>query len=435
MQILGFLVKIKNALFGKHLELRIRLFNTLACAGIISSLIAGFTGILINAGTANLLINIVLLAVASFLLRYAVVSRNYQLCYLITIIIVFCLLFPAFFLSAGGYNSGMPSFFVFAIVFTVFMLEGTRMRLLVVALLIIYSSLIIYAYFNPESITQFETEADMMIDILISFLIVGIVLGITMSLHIRGYIKQQKELEAARKQTEEYAKMKGELFAGMSHEIRTPLAVMSAYAQFAVEQIREKGIDEQTLADLATVSEEARRLTQLADSTLRVLMSVSETGKADIRESAPVDIGDLAKRLTQLLKPVAERKGKNLTVSINNDIPEIHGDAGELTQLLWNVLQNAVTHSWSSIELTVEATDQAISITVKDDGEKIPLDLLPRIFEWGVGGKNSGSGIGLSICRDIAHKHNGEISIINDENGGVCVTVTLHGKTEEPGNG
>ncbi|MDR2546269.1 MAG: HAMP domain-containing histidine kinase [Lachnospiraceae bacterium] len=429
------LEKIKVKLFGNYLELRIRLFNTLACAGIVASVIASITGILTNAGIFNLLINITILVFAILLLRYALTSGNYQRCYVLTILVIFYFLFPAFFLSAGGYNSGMPVYFIFAILFTVFMLEGTKMRLLVVGELVLYSSLILFAYFYPDKITYFDTETDMMVDILISFLIVSIVLGITMSLHIRGYIEQQNELEAARKQAEEYAKMKGELFAGMSHEIRTPLAVVSAYAQFAVEQIREHGNDEQTLSDLATVSEEAKRLSQLADNTLRVLMSGVERGESNDREATPVDMGDLAGRLTQLLKPVAARKGKQLTTTIKAGIPEIHGDAGELTQLLWNILQNAVTHSVQNIELVAEADSGAVKIMVTDDGKGISPDLLQSIFDWGIGGKDGGSGIGLSICRDIVLRHNGDISIDNEEGGGVRVTVTLKGKEEGYGGG
>ena len=145
MQIFGFIKKIRNMLFGNHLELRIRLFNTLGCAGIIASIFASITGILFNAGIINLLINIIILVFTFFLLRYALISGNYQRCYVITIVIIFCVLFPAFFIAAGGYHSGMPVFFVLAILFTVFMLEGTKMRFLAIIELILFTSLFIFA--------------------------------------------------------------------------------------------------------------------------------------------------------------------------------------------------------------------------------------------------------------------------------------------------
>ncbi|MDR2578319.1 MAG: hypothetical protein LBC70_05855, partial [Chitinispirillales bacterium] len=84
--------------------------------------------------------------------------------------------------------------------------------------------------------------------------------------------KSRRELEIAYRQTEELAKMKSELFTAMSHEMRTPLTVMSAYAQYAVEQIREVGANDQTFADLGVISDEARRLAEMADGTLNVLM-------------------------------------------------------------------------------------------------------------------------------------------------------------------
>ena len=118
-----------------------------------------------------------------------------------------------------------------------------------------------------------------------------------MALHFRLYKQRQKELEAARRQVEEYARMKSELFTGMSHEMRTPLTVMSAYAQFAVEQIRESGANEQTLDDLATISDEAKRLAEMADGTLKILMSGSggtdESETDDQQKNTPVDAGDL----------------------------------------------------------------------------------------------------------------------------------------------
>ena len=96
------------------------------------------------------------------------------------------------------------------------------------------------------------------------------------------------EIEAARKQSEEYAKMKGDIFAVMSHEMRTPLTIMSAYAQFAVEQLWESGPNEQTLDNLSTISDEAKRLAEMADTTLKVLMTSVETERTNMQMLIPI---------------------------------------------------------------------------------------------------------------------------------------------------
>ena len=426
----GFPQKPMNKLFGGQLEFRVRLFNMMACAGLVACVIGGSTGMMIDAGLYNLLLNISIGVLAIFLIWYSLTSGNYQLCYVITIIVIFFGMFPAFFLTAGGYRSGMPIFFVFAVLFTVFMLEGRKAVVFALAELLLYTALILYAYNYPENISQFNTEADMMTDMLVSFLLVSLLLGTTLLLHFRLYNQQQQELVAAQKQAEEYARMKSALFAGMSHEMRTPLTVMSAYAQFAVEQIKQNGANEQTLADLSTIGDEAKRLALMADGTLKVLLSASEIGETDTdgRATAPIDTGDLVERLTHLLKPIAARKGQSLTALVEDNVPVTYGDAGELTQLLWNIMQNAITHTKSIIESTVNADGDGVIITIKDDGPGIDSDLLPRIFEWGVSGRSGGSGIGLALCRDIAQKHNGDISVQNNAAGGTCVTITLLGK-------
>jgi len=240
------------------------------------------------------------------------------------------------------------------------------------------------------------------------------------------------ELEKQTRIAVQASRVKSELFAGMSHEMRTPLTVMSTYAQFAVEQIKESGANEQTLADLAAISDEAKRLAEMADGTLKILMDTVESDKS-AQKIASVNVGDLSSRLVRLLSPIAARKEKILSALIADNVPVISGDADALTQLLWNLLQNAITHSQAkTIELLVETPDEAekkggVKITVKDDGIGIEPDILPRIFERGVSGKTGGSGIGLAICRDIAKKHGGDIGVKSALGSGTCITVILHG--------
>ena len=426
-----FLSNLQNKLFGEHLEFRVRLFNILACAGLSICIISGIVGEIIDAGTINLLICTFIAVLSVSLLWYSSTSGNYQRCYMITVIVVFFILFPILFITAGGYYSGMPVFFIFGLLFTVFMLEGIRMLLFTSALLILYTSLFIFAYIFPERITYFSSDLEMIVDKVVSFVVISLALGTTLSLHLRLYKNQKIELEASRKRAEELARMNGELFAAMSHEMRTPLTVMSAYAQFAVEQIKESGANEQTFDDLEMISNEAKRLSKMADGTLKVLLSTTETCEHDGREITAVDVGDLAKRLVLLMQPVAARKGQELSVCLAENIPEIRADLGELTQLLWNILQNALTHSQSYIRLSVAAEDNGVTVKVEDDGKGIEPELLPHVFEWGVSGNEDGTGVGLSICRDVVQRHNGDISVESEVGKGTCVMLSLIGRTVE----
>jgi len=467
------LKRTTQKLFGAQLEFRVRMFNIMAAAGTLISLAAGVTGVFIGAGLANFLLNMVTMVLSAALLLYSYVSGKYQLCYTISVICIFLILFPAIFFSGGGYHSGMPLYFVFAVLFTVFMLDGKKMIIITAVEAAVYISLCIFAHYHPQTINFLDSDADIMSDVIISFIIVSAALGVTMGLHLRIYIQRLKELETARIQIEEYDKMKSELFAGMSHEMRTPLTVMSTYAQYAVEQIRQAssagapGVTEQTAADLVTISDEAKRLAQMADGTLKILMSVvsprgaHETDKDEIRKSLPVNMADLCTRLARLMEPVASRKGKKLIVLTADSIQEIQGYADALTQLVWNILHNAIIHSDAkTIKLSVETINSdiqtdvkklpapklqarinspGVKITISDDGTGIDPQIMPRIFDRGVSGNQGGSGIGLSICKEIAILHGGDISVQNGKSAennalaatqadtGTCVTVILRG--------
>ena len=427
-----FIPKTIQKLFSAELDFRVRLFNILAAAGVIICMITGVCGIFNGAGPANLIINMLIMALSAALLWYSFSSGRYQLCYTITVILIFLGLFPALFISTGGYHSGMPSFFIFAVLFTVFMLEGKKMVIMSALELAVYTSICIFAYFNPEKTGSLGSETAVLVDIIAGFTVASAALGVTMALHLSLYNRRQRELEAARKQVEEYAKMKSELFAGMSHEMRAPLTVMSAYAQYAVEQIRELNADEQTLADLATISEEAKRLAEMAEGTLKILTATSEINDPGTRGKLPVDMGTLSSRIVRLLEHVASRKGIKISAAVKDNVPQISGDADALTQLLWNILQNGIIHSdGKNINLNVEACslgepeeNSGVKITICDDGSGIEPDLLPDIFERGVSGKEGGSGIGLSICRDIARRHCGDITITSRP-GNTRVTILL----------
>ena len=129
---------INNKLFAKSMEFRVKIFNLLAITGFIVSLVIFAVSLLIGASAINSAMLLSSALLSAGLLVYSAKTGNYRPCYIITITFVFMLLFPIMFFSAGGYNSGMPCFFVFAVVFTLFMLEGKAGIIFAAAEIIIY---------------------------------------------------------------------------------------------------------------------------------------------------------------------------------------------------------------------------------------------------------------------------------------------------------
>ena len=109
--------------FDGKLELRIRLFNILAVAGVCIS-IATFILNIITSMYFSVIISALLAALSVGLLVFTYKTGKYQTAYLITIVTIFMIFFPVLFFVSGGYKGGMPSMFIFAVLFTVLMLKG-----------------------------------------------------------------------------------------------------------------------------------------------------------------------------------------------------------------------------------------------------------------------------------------------------------------------
>jgi signal transduction histidine kinase len=192
---------------------------------------------------------------------------------------------------------------------------------------------------------------------------------------------------------------------------------MSAYAQFVAKCINEKRIDEKTISDLQTISDEANRLSEMASSVLSL---------TKINKTRLVSIMEILKLLCRLIKPMVEKKGKSLSVCMPDSFPFVKCYSNELTSLLWNLLDNAVLYGGVNIVISGEVYGDNINIFVKDDGFGICPELLKIAFERGVtDGCNEGAGLGLPICREIARRNGGDVIIKSNEGLGTTVILIL----------
>ncbi len=410
------LIFIKNKLLNRHLDLRIRLFSVLAIVGTIISLLAAVSVIFTKLGMENFLLNLLSAGLSCGLLVYSYRTGKYRLCYLITIVIVFMILFPAMFFSSGGYHSGMPSFFVFAIVFTVFMLEG-KMALIMSALeIIIYVGICVFAYFNPDTVSFFQTETDVLLDIIIAFAAVGVSLGITMYLQFRMYNVQRRELEQAKEEALALNEVKTTFLANMSHEIRTPINVILGMN----EMILRESQPEQIARYGANIQNAGKTLLTLISNILDV--SKIESGKLElIKESYKTS--QLISDLSMIGHERAAKHGITFTTEADETLPSVlYGDFIHIKQVVVNFLSNAVKYTEEgSVTLSFSqknADDQMIlRIIVKDTGIGIDKNNLKYLFQAFTRGnlpshRNiEGTGLGLAIAKELTELMNGKIYV------------------------
>ena len=265
-----------------------------------------------------------------------------------------------------------------------------------------------------------------------SFAVYGLILGMLDNIMESARVKTEKdrmEMESNRLKEESLAlertnRMKSELMTTISHEARTPLAVLASYASLVSMELKDKGVEIQTAANLDKVVFEAKRVAELIDGMSNSQFIIHDS-QWNIAKRISLDIGEAIRRTAGLYRHLLVSDDLELNFCIENNLPMISASPEEMTQVLFNLLQNArKATAKGAICISAEPEDGHIAVSVSDTGSGIPAGIMPRIFERGVSGSGS-TGLGLPICKEIIESHGGEISIDTEENIGTRVTFTL----------
>jgi signal transduction histidine kinase/DNA-binding NarL/FixJ family response regulator len=406
--------RVRAVLFGGELDFRARIFNGMACAGMIISLAAGLWGLVLGADPVNFLAGMGSFAVAAALLVYANRSGQYERCYLVTIVVVFMVLFPLMFFSAGGYRSGMSAWFVFAVAFTVFMVEGKKLLVLCLMELVIYGGICIAAYLRPGMVHSFPAEREEVADIILGFATASAVLGFILYRHFKIYRDEQRRLREAEEQALRQRDIRSAFLANMSHEIRNPVNVMLGMNEMV---LRETG-DERIAAYSRKIRDAGNSLMGLVNNVLDAAMI--EAGREELNEGT-YRTADLVRELFVMGSGTAARKGIAFTVEADRTLPsKLYGDFTRIKQIGVNFLSNALKYTeQGNITLSFAGVQResgfVLRMAVQDTGAGIREEHIPLLFNAFTrleqGSNIEGSGLGLSIAKAAAELMGGVLAV------------------------
>jgi PAS domain S-box-containing protein len=224
-------------------------------------------------------------------------------------------------------------------------------------------------------------------------------------------------------------KMKNEFLSNVSHELKTPLVSIKGYTELINEGVLGEINYEQKKA-LDTIIRSSERLRRLVDS----LLFISEVQADTVEYSyGMIQIAEIIDTATADMILQIEEKGLTLEKKVPADLPFINGDTGKLTDMLINILDNAIKFTPAGGRITVTAFEEENNIhtSVSDNGIGIPKDLLPKLFQMfyqidaSTRRKYGGTGSGLFICQKIVEAHNGEIWMESEEGVGTTVHIKL----------
>ncbi len=227
-------------------------------------------------------------------------------------------------------------------------------------------------------------------------------------------------IEAARRDRELVIEAQKRFVADASHELRSPVTSIRANAGFLIDH---PDADERDRLDATSdIAVEADRMSELIDRLLTLARADVDTDGD--RTLEPVDLVGVARSV--------ERRARNLDLALTVEADAavvVHGNEGELADLLWVLVDNANRHGATRARLTVQGDGDRARVVVADDGPGVPAGEEERIFERfhraDVARTGSGYGLGLAIARAIVKRHWGSISVTASGEGGAAFTVVL----------
>jgi signal transduction histidine kinase len=238
----------------------------------------------------------------------------------------------------------------------------------------------------------------------------------------------------------EMNRLKSDFLATMSHELRTPLNSIIGFSE--------------VLSTSEQLNDKQRRYASNIQSSGKMLLGMIndildlakiESGKMEVR-SEDFSLRDVCEALTNLARPIAERRSITLECRLDEAIPLLRQDAGKLRQILYNLLSNAIkfTPEGGRVTLSARAEGRYAVIQVEDTGIGIAEEDRDKIFEKfrqaGVPGiengvltrEHQGTGLGLSIVRELTKLLGGEVELNSRPGQGSTFTIRL--PLQLPGN-
>lgn len=219
--------------------------------------------------------------------------------------------------------------------------------------------------------------------------------------------------------------MKTTFLSDASHELKTPLAAMSGYAQNAEMELINGGDTASIQEKLKRISSEANRMalmvTQILDAT-RI-----EEGRM-LLELSPCDLDKLVHETIDTYFAVLNKNNNRLALRIPLELPQVKADSSRLQRVFVNLISNALKHTRNGMILVkAEEEDSFVKVTVKDTGSGISKEDMPHIWERYYKGKHSetGTGLGLFICKFIIGSHGGKIWAESETGKGTSFMFTL----------
>jgi signal transduction histidine kinase len=239
-----------------------------------------------------------------------------------------------------------------------------------------------------------------------------------------------EKLSATVSELEEATRLKEDLLANVSHELRTPLTLIKVAAATLSRTERDLPLAKRAQMH-ARIDAGIERLIRMVEDLLAYSRLEAGRLKLNLEES---DLGALVEQTVAALVPLATPRGVRVECKVHGDLPLIQVDRARVTQIVINLVENAIKFTPAGGRIRVSVRESAgghLVLEVDDTGEGIAPDHLPKVFERfyqvdrTMRRHHGGTGLGLAVVRSLAELHGGSVSVQSHVGQGTVFWVRL----------
>ncbi|WP_336515478.1 response regulator [Pollutibacter soli] len=265
--------------------------------------------------------------------------------------------------------------------------------------------------------------------------IIAAIASVFTFVYVAYKVREQQQLisrlNVSEKKARDAARIKENFLANMSHEIRTPLNAILGFTNL----LQRKPLEPDTKDYVQTIQKSGENLLTIVNDVLD--LSKIEAGMMRI-ESAPFSLRGLVHSVETMFRQKAQEKNLKISSAVADEIPDaLEGDATRLTQILVNIIGNAIKFT-SSGSISMHFTSKGktgpailLGIEIRDTGIGIAKDQLPHVFERFQQAENTparkygGTGLGLSIVKELVELQQGSIAVESEAGMGAGFLLTI----------
>jgi signal transduction histidine kinase len=227
----------------------------------------------------------------------------------------------------------------------------------------------------------------------------------------------------------DYEKLKSDMISLMSHELRTPLTSINGFAELLTS---DDTIPEQAREFVMIIANESQRMSRM----INTFLAVTQLQRKDKQEvlKIPLRLDEVVRDTIATLQPVAKKKRIRLVEQPALRVPPVAADKSLITQVVKNLLHNAIKYSPERTTVTVSTAleAEAVRVCVEDRGFGIPAESKDRVWEKfyrvvreGQEKDEESTGLGLSFVREVVEQHGGSVALDSEEGRGSKFSFTL----------